>query len=221
MTVDRRGKRSTSERNGGRRGRGPRRRLLVGAATLLAVLSALGLAARGGGTTAVAAAGRIAPLLAPVTGEASGGVVDGIGAGGEQVAFHVHAHLAVFVNGQRRTIPYGIGVVPPLRLTETADGPFVADGAAFYWLHTHDTSGVIHVESPVLRSYTLGEFFDIWGEPLGKTQVGPDRGRVTALVDGTPFGGDPRDIRLDRHTVLQLDVGAVVPFQPYSFPAGL
>lgn len=221
MTVDRRGQRSTSERNGGRRGRGPRRRLLVGAATLLAVLSALGLAARGGGTTAVSATGRIAPLLAPVTGEASGGVVDGIGAGGEQVAFHIHAHLAVFVNGRRRTIPYGIGVVPPLRLKATADGPFVADGAAFYWLHTHDTSGVIHVESPVLRSYTLGEFFDIWSEPLGKTQVGPDRGRVTALVDGTPFGGDPRDIRLDRHTVLQLDVGAVVPFQPYSFPAGL
>ena len=158
---------------------------------MLAVLSALGLAARGGGTTAVAAAGRIAPLLAPVTGEASGGVVDGIGAGGEQVAFHIHAHLAVFVNGRRRTIPYGIGVVPPLRLKATADGPFVADGAAFYWLHTHDTSGVIHVESPVLRSYTLGEFFDIWGEPLGTTQVGPDRGRVTALVDGTPFGGDP------------------------------
>ena len=140
---------------------------------MLAVLSALGLAARGGGTTAVAAAGRIAPLLAPVTGEASGGVVDGIGAGGEQVAFHIHAHLAVFVNGRRRTIPYGIGVVPPLRLKATADGPFVADGAAFYWLHTHDTSGVVHVESPVLRSYTLGEFFDIWGEPLGRPRSDP------------------------------------------------
>jgi hypothetical protein len=221
MTVDRRGKRSTSQRNGGRRGRGPRRRLLVGAATLLAVLSALGVAARGGGTTTVAATGRTAPLLAPVTGEATGGAVDGIGAGGEQAAFHNHAHLALYVNGRRRTIPYGIGVVPPLHLTVTADGPFVADGAAFYWLHTHDASGVIHVESPVLRRYTLGEFFDIWGEPLGRTQVGPARGRVTALVDGTPFGGDPRDIRLDRHTVLQLDVGAVVPFRPYRFPAGL
>ena len=123
-------------------------------------------------------------------------------------------------SGPCRRLPVGIGVVPPLRLTENADGPFVADGAAFYWLHTQDTSGVIHVESPVPRSYTLGELFDIWGEPLGETQVGPDRGRVTALVDGTPFGGDPRDIRLDRHTVLQLDVGAVVSFQPSSFPAG-
>ena len=186
MTVDRRGERSTSERNGGRWGRGPRRRLLVGAATLLAVLKALGLAARGGGTTAVAAAARVAPLLAPVTGEASG----------------------------------GIGVVPPLRLTETADGRSWPTAPPFSGLHTQDTSGVIHVESPAPRSYTLGELFDIWGEPVGETQVGPDRGRVTALVDGTPFGGDPRDIRLDRHTVLQLDVGAVVPFQPSSFPAG-
>jgi hypothetical protein len=194
---------------------------VVGAAAVLAVLSALGLAARSGVTTAGAAGGRIARLHAPVTGAASGGVVDGIGAGGEQVAFHIHAHLAVFVNGRRRTIPYGIGVVPPLRLEATTDGPFVADGAAFYWLHTHDTSGVIHVESPVLRSYTLGEFFDIWGEPLGKTQVGPDRGPVTALVDGTPFGGDPRDIPLGRHAVLQLDVGAAVPFRPNRFPAGL
>jgi hypothetical protein len=190
MTVNGKGKRLPSERRDPRRGRGPLGRLLVAAATLLALLSASGLALRGSGT-AVAGAGRVAPLLAPVSGGASGEVVD------------------------------GIGVVPPLRLTQTADGPFVADGAAFYWLHTHDTSGVIHVESPVLRSYSLGEFFDLWGEPLGRAQVGADRGRVTALVDGTPFGGDPRDIRLGRHTVIQLDVGAVVPFLRYGFPAGL
>jgi hypothetical protein len=188
---------------------------------LPALLLALGLAMRGSVGSTVAAAARNAPVLARVTGRASGGMVDGIGSGGEQVAFHIHAHLAVFVNGRRRTIPYGIGVVPPLGLTETADGPFVAGGAAFYWLHTHDTSGVIHVESPVRRRYTLGEFFDLWGEPLGRAQVGPDRGRVTALVDGARFGGNPRDIRLGFHAVIQLDVGAVAPFQRYSFPAGL
>ena len=180
-----------------------------------------GVAARGGGTTAVAAAGRIAPLLAPVTGEASGGVVDGIGAGGEQVAFHIHAHLAVFVNGQRRTIPYGIGVVPPLRLT--GDRRRAIRGrrrrlllAAHPRHQRRDPRRVARAQELHPRGVLRHR-----GELLGKTQVGPDRGRVTALVDGTPFGGDPRDIRLDRHTVLQLDVGAVVPFQPYSFPAGL
>ncbi len=30
-------------------------------------------------------------------------------------------------------------------------------------LHTHDASGIIHVESSVKRNYTLGEFLNIWG----------------------------------------------------------
>lgn len=31
-------------------------------------------------------------------------------------------------------------------------------------LHTHDTSGTIHVETSINRNYTLGEFLDTWGE---------------------------------------------------------
>jgi hypothetical protein len=160
--------------------------------------------------------------LAPLTGQASGGVVDGIGAGNtEQLAFHIHAHLAVYVNGRQETIPYGIGVLPPLQLQQTVEGPFVVGGTAFYWLHTHDSSGVIHIESPVVRRYTLGEFFDIWGQPLGPTQVGPVRGPVTVRVDGRTVTGDPRDVPLAAHSVIQLDVGSVGPFQRYAFPAGL
>src|SRR5581483_12030445 len=30
-------------------------------------------------------------------------------------------------------------------------------------LHTHEPDGIIHVESPVNRKFTLGEFFDVWG----------------------------------------------------------
>jgi hypothetical protein len=160
--------------------------------------------------------------LAPLTGQTSGGVVDGIGAGNtEQLAFHIHAHLAVYVNGRQETIPYGIGVLPPLQLQQTVEGPFVVGGTAFYWLHTHDSTGVIHIESPVVRRYTLGEFFDIWGQPLGPTQVGPVRGPVTIRVDGRTVTGDPRDVPLDEHSVIQLDVGSVGPLQPFTFPAGL
>ena len=122
---------------------------------------------------------------------------------------------------RQRVIPYGIGVLGPLQLQQTADGPFVTGGTGFYWLHTHDTTGVIHIESPVQRRYTLGEFFDLWGQPLSPTQVGPERGPVTALVDGTRFVGDPRDIPLDAHAVVQLDVGAVHPFERYPFAPGL
>jgi hypothetical protein len=160
--------------------------------------------------------------LAPLNGSASGRSIDGISAGtGEQLAFHIHAHLAVYVNGRARTVPYGVGVLPPLQLEEAPDGPFVVGGAGFYWLHTHDTSGVIHIESPVRRRYTLGEFFDVWGQPLGPYAVGPVRGPVTVLVDGAVVHGDPRDVPLDAHTVIQLDVGSVVPFRPYTFPTGL
>jgi hypothetical protein len=111
--------------------------------------------------------------------------------------------------------------VPPLQVQQTPQGPFVVGGRAFYWLHTHDASGVIHIESPVRRRYTLGEFFDVWGQPLGPNQVGPVRGHLTILVDGAVVAGDPRDIPLDEHSVIQLDLGTVVPFRPYTFPTGL
>jgi hypothetical protein len=204
-----------------RRGRGPGRRFLIaGAAFLLALALGTWLLERGRSPAAAGTEG--VGLLAPTTGEAAGGVVDGISSGGtEQVAFHIHAHLGVYVNGDQRAIPYGIGVLPPLQLQQTAEGPFVTGGAGFYWLHTHDITGVIHIESPVQRQYTLGEFFDLWGQPLTAFRVGPERGPVTALVDGTQVGGDPRDIPLSAHAVIQLDVGAVHPFQPYTFAPGL
>lgn len=184
-----------------------------------AVLVVLGLVA-GQGTQATAAAAAV-PILAPATG-ATGRPVDGIdSATAEQLAFHVHAHLQIYVDGQQRAVPAGIGVVPPLQVRQTAQGPFVLGGAGIYWLHTHDSSGVVHIESPVERRFTLGELFDLWGQQLGPNQVGPARGPVTALVDGAVVGGDPRGIPLTAHTVVQLDVGAPVPFQPYAFPRGL
>ena len=161
------------------------------------------------------------PVLAPPTG-ATGRAVDGIESdSAERLAFHIHAHLQIYVDGQQRALPPGIGVVPPLQVQQTAQGPFVVGGAGFYWLHTHDDSGVVHVESPVQRAFTLGELFDLWGQPLGPDRVGPATGAVTAIVDGVVIGGDPRDIPLTAHAVIQLDVGTVVPFLPYSFAPGL
>ncbi|MCU1665239.1 MAG: hypothetical protein JWR58_5304 [Pseudonocardia sp.] len=206
--------------------RGPRDSLVIAGGTVaLAGLLAFGLAPQGGqpsaATDPAAAAGSVR-VLAPLVATATGQVVDGISSSdAEQLAVHIHAHLQVYVDGQQRAIPYGIGVVAPLQLRQTVDGPFVVGGARFYGLHTHDASGVIHIESPVERHYTIGEFFDLWGQPLDPEQVGPARGRVTALVDGTVVGGNPRDISLGAHDVIQLDVGAIVPFRTYTFAAGL
>jgi hypothetical protein len=160
-------------------------------------------------------------LLATVGDGPSGDAVDGVDCNaGEQLAYHIHAHLAVFVNGEPKSIPYGIGIKNPIP-EQTSAGPFVSEGDCFYWLHVHDLSGVIHIESPTERTYTLGQFFDLWGQPLSATQVGPAMGQVTAFVKGTPYQGDPRSIPLTAHQVIQLDVGTVVLPQPYQFPSGL
>jgi len=60
-----------------------------------------------------------------------------------------------------------------------------------------------------------------WGRTLSGSQVGAATGHVTAFVNGKRFAGDPRSIKLTPHAVIQLDVGTIVPPQPFTFPAGL
>ena len=134
-----------------------------------------------------------ADALAPAGYVPLGQSVDGIECGPtEMLDYHIHAHLTVFVDGKARSIPYGIGIAPPRTGTQTPDGYFVTSGSCFTWLHTHASDGIIHIESPSPKTYTLGDFFDIWHQPLGPNQVGPERERVTAFFNG--FTGNPRDI---------------------------
>jgi hypothetical protein len=98
----------------------------------------------------------------------------------------------------------------------------VGAGSCFYWLHTHAADGIVHIESPVQRTYTLGNFFDVWGQRLTPAQVGPARGTVTALYNGRVFRGNPRRIPLTKHAQIQLEVGRpLVAPALISFPAGL
>jgi hypothetical protein len=159
-------------------------------------------------------------VLASTAGQAAGEPIDQVDCQSqEQALFHIHAHLAVDVDGQPAVVPAGIGTTPPVELDPS--GSFVVGGRCLYWLHTHDASGVIHIESPVARSFTLGDVFDIWHQPLGPSQVGPAHGPVTASVDGVRISGDPRRIPLTAHAVIQLDIGTPVPPRPFTFPAGL
>jgi hypothetical protein len=164
-----------------------------------------------------------APAIAPPAAPAPGQSVDGISAGAaEQLDFHIHAHLTIFVAGLPREIPYGVGIVPPLEVESTSQGPFAAGGVGFFWLHTHAADGIIHIESPVERTYTLGNFFDIWNEPLGPQHVGPATGHVIAFFDGRHYLGNPRDIPLLAHAQIQLDVGRpLVAPESIQFPPGL
>jgi len=146
--------------------------------------------------------------LAPFSTAATGQPVGGVQCNStEQAAYHVHTHLSVYVNGQLRPVPAGIGIVLPI-VEETANGQFDSASQCYYWLHVHAQDGVIHIESPAGHTYTLGDFFDLWRQPLGPDQTGPATGPVTAFVNGHVTGGDPRDIPLGSREDIQLDVGA-------------
>ena len=191
------------------RARQIRLRILAGAAALAAValIVVAVIAVTGGRTT-----------TQRVRATPTGATVDGIACQtSEQVAYHIHAHLTIYASGARQVVPAGIGIPGP---QQVIDG-FVAGGKCLYWLHTHDATGVVHIESPVRRVYTLGQFFDVWGRPLSDIQVGGATGHVTAFVNGKRIADGPRSIKLTPHAVIQLDVGKIVPPQPFAFPAGL
>jgi hypothetical protein len=165
------------------------------------------------------------PSAAPLAGtatSATGQAVDGISCQtNEQTLFHIHAHLTIFVNGAPRQVPAAIGI-PGAQAQNTPSGPFIASGRCFYWLHTHAPDGIIHIESPVHRTYTLGDFFDEWGQPLGPNQVGPAAGHVTAIYNGQVYQGNPRNIPLNAHAQIQLEVGKpLVAPESITWPSGL
>jgi hypothetical protein len=210
-----------------------RRRRVRRTAAVVASLAALGggIALASGGHGGSLSPGSNGPegvaipngseLAAPAS--PGGRTVDGIGClqPSQPILFHIHAHLTVFVDGAPRQIPGGIGIVNPESVS-TPGGPSVGGGSCFYWLHTHAADGIIHTESPLSRTYTLGDFFDIWGQPLGPDRVGPVRGPVLASYNGRQYLGDPRQIPLTRHAQIQLEIGGppVAPAR-ITFPAGL
>lgn len=136
----------------------------------------------------------------------------------EQLEVHYHAHLDVIDDGTKVTVPAGIGFL-------------VAQGKVkgITELHTHDTSGILHVESAKNVPYTLGQAFTEWGVALSSTQVGGLDADAThelqVYVNGRRFTGDPATIRLKEHLEIALWFGptGTKPTVPKSFrfPAGL
>jgi hypothetical protein len=203
------------QRRARKRARGVR---IAGAGGVAAAIAAIAVIAVGGGKARPAVS---RPFVSSGA-AASGRTIDGIRCEtDERVLVHVHAHLAIFVDGRPRTVPAGIGIAPPRSEQETPDGTFVSSGSCFYWLHSHTDDGVIHIESPRRRTYTLGDYFDIWNQPLGRGRVGAARGPVHAYVDGKRYMGDPRRIELVSHRLIQLDVGSTTAPRGYVFAPGL
>ena len=179
----------------------------VGALTVALVLAVV-LAGRGGSTTAVPST-----LPGELTGPAPWprnvaqlrprlAALDLPALAFEGTRLHIHQHLDLYVLGRRVVVPAGVGI----------DGA----GAFISPLHTHDTSGVIHVESPTIRPFTLGEFFGVWGVPLRRASQ--------VYVDGRRVSGDPAGVRLTPHEEIVVLFGSRRPRTiptSYRFPFGL
>lgn len=138
-------------------------------------------------------------------------IIDGIRCDRTEILdFHYHAHLNIFVNGSSYLIPAGIGIKLP---------------DCIYWLHTHDASGLIHIESPQNNTFNLGEFFDIWGQKFNNNQIfglkadnSSDR-TLTVYLNGTAINRTSyRDIPILNHEDIVIIYGTRPPEIPqYKF----
>jgi hypothetical protein len=100
----------------------------------------------------------------------------------------------------------------------------VLGGRCSYPAKTVEPTGVIEVARTA--RLTLGQFFDLWGQPLSTTRLVGFRSRhgerLRAFVGGRPWSGDPRRIRLRRHAQIVLELGGFVPpHSSYLFRKGL
>jgi len=127
----------------------------------------------------------------------------------EVLTRHEHAHLTILIRGQIKTVPAFVGIT----------------ATQFCWLHTHDTSGIIHIEADDNRTFTLGDFFAVWRQPLGQTVIDGDRAgsseSIQATLNQQPYTGAPETIALREHEDIVLQLGPpFLQLQPYVWPPG-
>ncbi len=137
-----------------------------------------------------------APAAAAVadTSDSIAPVVDNIACeANEQVSYHIHAHVSIYINGQQQLIPANVGINQ--------------QQGCYYWLHTHDTTGVIHIEAPQPITYKLGNFFHIWSQQFAQSQYPIELNDTTGwqvYVDGKPYQGDFNNISMTAHKLITL-----------------
>ncbi len=137
----------------------------------------------------------------------------------EQLQYHVHSHLDVFLDAKPITVPAGLGIdiENPGVHTFSTDGKPSYGGiavpcsqACISPLHTHDITGILHTESATRKDNTLGQLFVEWNVRLTATcfatYCAPAKA-VAIYVNGTKFSGDPTTIPLSDHKEIAVVVG--------------
>lgn len=108
------------------------------------------------------------------------------------ILLHIHPRLYLNVDGKPYFVPQNVGIEPDLWKYHALD-QYGMKGMAP--LHTHTADGMLHVESTIIRNYTLGEFLDIWGLDLkGMT--------ISVSVDGEPISDYRNHILKDEESII-------------------
>jgi len=207
------------------------RNIVLVVVALTAVLSACGSSSKSSsGISTITAAppttGAFAPWPAPADPMARARAAGLVPETAEQLQYHVHSHLDVYLNGQHVLVPAGLGIdiTNPGVHEGTTDG-FPAYGGivtpcdkpCISPLHTHDVSGILHTESSTHKDNTLGQLFVEWNVRLSATCVATYCAPATPVavyVNGTKFTGDPGTIPLSNLE----EVAVVVGTPPAQIP---
>ncbi|MBX4205434.1 MAG: hypothetical protein KW788_04635 [Candidatus Doudnabacteria bacterium] len=130
----------------------------------------------------------------------------------EGTVMHIHQHIDIVINGQNIVIPAEVGF-----------GKTVVSA-----IHTHDTSGIIHVESPVQKDFKLGQFFTEWGIKFDgncvSTFCADSSHKLVVGVNGSAIS-NPQDYVLKAHDEIEIWYGSqsenptLIP--SYTFTNGL
>jgi hypothetical protein len=134
----------------------------------------------------------------------SGETVSGISCDAQEgQRIHIHQHLVILDHGKPVSIPARVGIPTGKR--------------CLYWVHTHTPDGIIHIEAPKDRSFTLGDFFNVWGQPLSRSSAAAARAgkheKMKVWLNGKAYSRDPRTIPLVAHADIVIQVGP-----PFSKP---
>src|SRR6266567_1704009 len=146
--------------------------------------------------------------------------INGIPCDAAQNAYHIHIHLTIYINGKRVTIPKNIGIA--------------TDGSCFYWLHTHSSDGIIHIEAPQKQSnLALDDFLTIWHDRFANLNFPPEMLQTTGWkiwINGKLFSGvvtSPlqTEVPMNSHDIITLEYGSPNPkpdnASTYHFPVDL
>ncbi len=133
----------------------------------------------------------------------------------EGSALHIHEHIDISINGKSVSVPAGIGI-------DQIAG-FISP------IHTHRANGVIHVESPTVQTFTLGQFFDVWGVRFTSQCIGDYCATATTSLkvyaNGKRYKNNPRLLPLKEHEEIFVTYGSdktattTIP-STYAFPQG-